>query len=240
VAGNDDSLRRARIGTRDFDVPAALEHLRAKDPVLGKIVDRVGPFSFELQKTSSTFGALAEAIVYQQLSPRAAATIFGRVRALFPDAGNGLEPEHIMSTDDLSLRSAGLSGAKLLSLRDLARRTVEGTVPTLRRAQKMDDQEIIERLVEVRGIGPWTAQMFLMFRLGRPDVLPLDDYGLRRGFAVAFKKRELPEKADVAKRGLRWAPYRSVASWYLWRMAEDRPGDAVPIRTSGAAGRPEG
>jgi 3-methyladenine DNA glycosylase/8-oxoguanine DNA glycosylase len=203
-----------------IDIEAALGQLRAKDVVLGRVIDRVGPFTLELQKTPSTFGALSEAIVYQQLNPKAASTIFGRVSGLFPEAKGFLEPEHILSTPDEELRAAGLSGAKLLSLQDLARRTLEGTVPTLRQAQRMDDEEIIRRLVEVRGIGRWTAQMFLMFRLGRPDVLPVDDFGIRKGFSIAFKTREPPRKEDIERRGKRWAPYRSVASWYLWRMAE--------------------
>ena len=188
-----------------------------------RVIDRVGPFALELQQTPSTFGALAEAIVYQQLNPRAASTIFGRLCALFPGERTYLEPEHILGTPDETLRSAGLSGAKLLALRDLARRTEEGTVPTLRQAARLDDEELIERLVEVRGIGRWTAQMFLIFRLGRPDVLPVDDYGLRRGFAVAFNSGELPDRLEVEGRGRKWAPYRSVASWYLWRVAEEAP-----------------
>lgn len=203
-----------------IDAQHALEHLRTKDVVLGRTIDGIGQYALELQRAPSTFGALCEAIVFQQLSPRAAGTIFHRVCDLFPEANGFLEAEHILSAPDDVLRGAGLSGAKLLSLQDLARRTLDGTVPTLRQAQRMDDEEIIERLIEVRGIGRWTAQMFLMFRLGRPDVLPVDDYGIRKGFAVAFKKRELPEKEEIERRGRRWAPYRSVACWYLWRVAE--------------------
>ena len=204
-----------------IDADAALAHLRAKDVVLGRVIDRIGPFALELQKTPSTFGALCEAIVFQQLNPKAASTIFGRVRALFPDA-DGLDPEQILGTPDAELRAAGLSGAKLLSLQDLARRSVEGTVPTLRQARRLDDEEIISRLVEVRGIGRWTAQMFLMFRLGRPDVLPVDDFGIRKGYGIVFKSAEAPRKEDIERRGVRWAPYRTVASWYLWRAAEQQ------------------
>jgi 3-methyladenine DNA glycosylase/8-oxoguanine DNA glycosylase len=214
------AARPARIGTRGFDSGGAMAHLRASDKVLANTIDRVGTFHFELQRTPSTFGALAEAIVYQQLNPKAAATIFGRVCALFPESSGFLEPEDILGAGDDVLRSAGLSGSKLLSLRDLARRTVDGSVPTIRAAQRMGDETLLERLVEVRGIGTWTAQMFLMFRLGRPDILPLDDYGLRRGFGIAFKRPGLPDKSEIARRGARWAPYRSVASWYLWRAAD--------------------
>jgi 3-methyladenine DNA glycosylase/8-oxoguanine DNA glycosylase len=210
----------ARMGTRAFDTDAAVAHLRTADRVLAKTIERVGEFRLALQRTPSTFGALAEAIVYQQLNPKAAATIFGRLCALFPDSSGFLEAEHIEGAQDAVLRSAGLSGSKLLSLRDLARRTVDGSVPTLRAAQRMDDETLLERLVQVRGIGTWTAQMFLIFRLGRPDILPLDDYGLRRGFAIVFKRPDLPDKNEIANRGTRWAPYRSVASWYLWRAAD--------------------
>jgi 3-methyladenine DNA glycosylase/8-oxoguanine DNA glycosylase len=132
----------------------------------------------------------------------------------------GFTPQQLLRTSDEKLRGAGLSQAKLLSLRDLARKTVAGEIPTLAEAHRMDDEAIIERLSEVRGIGRWTAEMLLIFRLGRPDVLPLDDYGVRQGFAVTFKKRELPTRKELEARGERWKPYRSAASWYLWRAAE--------------------
>ncbi len=218
---NRDVASRAR--SPRYDAVAAVEHLRASDAVLKRLIDRTGPLRLELQRTPSTFGALAEAIVYQQLSPKAAGTIFGRLCALFPGERTYLEPDQILHTPDETLRAAGLSGAKLLALRDLARRTEEGTVPTLRQAMRIEDEELIERLICVRGIGRWTAQMFLIFGLGRPDVLPVDDYGLRRGYATAFRMAELPGKEEVATRGERWGPYRSAASWYLWRAAEQAP-----------------
>jgi 3-methyladenine DNA glycosylase/8-oxoguanine DNA glycosylase len=208
------------MGTPGFDSVAAVDHLRNSDPILARSIEKSGPFRFKLPKTQSTFNALAESIVFQQLNGRAAATIFGRVCALFPESGGVLEAEHILGADDESLRSAGLSRSKLLSLRDLAQHSVDGTLPTVAQAHRMDDEQLIGRLVCVRGIGTWTAHMFLMFRLGRPDILPLEDYGLRRGFAIAFKKKELPDKTGLARRGQRWAPYRSVASWYLWRAAD--------------------
>ena len=121
---------------------------------------------------------------------------------------------------DDDLRGAGLSRSKLLALRDLAAKTIDGHVPTLAKARRMDDEAIIEHLTAIRGIGRWTAQMLLIFRLGRPDVLPVGDYGIRKGFAIAFRKRELPLPAAVEKRGERWRPFRTVASWYLWRAAE--------------------
>ncbi|MFZ0666844.1 MAG: hypothetical protein WAM97_13910 [Acidimicrobiales bacterium] len=191
----------ARMGTRGFDSGAAVEHLKTSDPVLGRTVDQIGPFTFTLQKAPSTFGALAEAIVYQQLNGRAAAVIFSRVRALVSGTADYLEAEHLMDISDEALRGAGLSRSKLLSIRDLAEKTLDGTIPTLARAARMDDEALIEHLVQVRGIGRWTAQMFLMFSLGRPDVLPADDYGLRKGFAVAFKKKGASRQRHVAEAG---------------------------------------
>jgi 3-methyladenine DNA glycosylase/8-oxoguanine DNA glycosylase len=203
-----------------FDPNAAVLHVRASDATLARVIDAVGPFRMERKTTLSVFGALAEAIVYQQLNGKAAATIYGRLCALFPRAASGPAPRHILAASDAALRSAGLSRAKLLALRDLAQKAQTGDLPSLAELEPMDDEEIIERLTRVRGVGRWTAEMFLMFRLGRPDVLPVGDYGVRNGFAVAFKKRELPAPEAVAKRGERWRPYRTVASWYLWRAVE--------------------
>ena len=203
-----------------FDPKLALRHLRSADPVLARVIDRVGAFELELKATRSVFGALAEAIVYQQLSGKAAETIFGRVCALFPDARRGPTPAHILAATDARLRSAGLSRAKTLALRDLAEKAEAGVVPTLAKIRRMHDDAIVECLTEVRGIGRWTAEMLLIFRLGRPDVLPVDDFGVRKGFAVLHNKRKLPTPKDLAKYGERWKPYRTVASWYLWRATE--------------------
>lgn len=207
-------------GTFGFDRADAVAHVCASDPAMARLVDAVGPFSMELKTTPSLFVALAESIVYQQLTGKAAATIFARVRALFPRAHHGPTPEQILRVSDERLRGAGLSHAKLLALRDLARRAVNGSLPTLAQAQQIDDEAVIERLTEVRGIGRWTVEMLLMFRLGRPDVLPVDDYGVRHGFAIAYRKRKLPLPEALAKYGARWAPYRTVASWYLWRAVD--------------------
>jgi methylated-DNA-[protein]-cysteine S-methyltransferase len=201
-----------------FDPDAAVAHLRAADPTLAKLMDRIGPFRMQLQRTPSVFGALAEAIVFQQLNGKAAATIFARLCALFPHA-QGLTPERILRASDERLRSAGLSSNKLLSLRDLAQKTKTGEVPTLAEVRNMNDQAIIERLTLVRGIGQWTVEMLLMFRLGRPDILPVDDFGVRKGFGIAFRKLE-PSKKDIEKRAERWRPYRTAASWYLWRATD--------------------
>ncbi|NUP09308.1 MAG: DNA-3-methyladenine glycosylase 2 family protein [Polyangiaceae bacterium] len=207
----------------EFDTDAALEHLRSVDKPLGKLIDRVGPFKMELKRTPSTFGALAEAIVYQQLTGKAAATIFGRVCALFPASPDGPTPALVVGATDAQLRGAGLSQSKLASMRDLATRTLAGEIPPLEELRGMDDDAIVERLTRVRGIGRWTVEMLLMFRLGRPDVWPVDDYGIKKGFAFTFKKAELPTRDDLHRRGARWKPFRSVASWYLWRAAELAP-----------------
>lgn len=207
-------------GGLGFDPAAAVAHLRESDDALSRLVEKIGPCRMQLKKTPDLFVALAEAIVYQQLSGKAAATIYARLCALFPRAHEGPKPEQILRASEQRLRSAGLSRTKALSLKDLARRARAGELPTLAEAQAMDNDALIERLTTVRGIGRWTVEMLLMFRLGRPDVLPVDDYGIRKGFAVALKRGELPSPAQVARRGRRWKPYRTVASWYLWRAAE--------------------
>jgi methylated-DNA-[protein]-cysteine S-methyltransferase len=207
-------------GGLGFDPAAAIAHLRAVEPALGRVIDAVGPFALELKKAPSIFGALAEAIVYQQLNGSAAATIYSRVCALFPRVHGAPTADGILRLTDEKLRGAGLSRAKMLALQDLARRDAAGEIPTLDEARAMDDAAIVERLLPVRGIGRWTVEMLLIFRLGRPDVLPADDYGVRKGFAATFRKRDLPSPKDITRRGERWRPYRTVASWYLWRAAE--------------------
>jgi 3-methyladenine DNA glycosylase/8-oxoguanine DNA glycosylase len=211
---------RSRDGAFGFDPDTAVAHLRAADPALARLIDDAGPFAMELKRTPSVFGALAEAIVYQQLTGKAAATIYARICALFPHARVGFTAEDLLVARDEALRGAGLSRGKLLALRDLAARAVDGRLPTLAAVRRLDDAAIVERLTEVRGVGRWTAEMFLMFRLGRPDVLPTDDYGVRKGFALTFRKGAVSTPEQLARRGARWRPYRSVASWYLWRAAE--------------------
>ncbi len=167
------------------------------------------------------FDALAESIAYQQLSGKAAATIWGRVRALYPKK-KYLDPKLVLATPDRKLRAAGLSGSKVAALKDLAAKTIDGTVPTARALAKMTDEEIIERLVSVRGIGRWTVEMLLLFDLGRPDVWPAADYGVQKGLAKTFGKRKLPKPKQMIKLGKKFQPYRSVAAWYFWR-ALDKP-----------------
>jgi DNA-3-methyladenine glycosylase II len=170
------------------------------------------------------FDALAESIAYQQLSGKAAATIFGRVRALYPKR-KWLDPEQLLATPDETLRAAGLSRAKTAALKDLAAKTIDGTVPSGRALIRMTDDEIISRLTTVRGIGRWTVEMLLLFDLGRQDVWPVDDYGVRKGFAKTFRRRKLPTPKQLMKLGEKWRPYRSVAAWYFWR-ALDAPDKA--------------
>lgn len=215
------------IGRR-FDTESALAHLRGADARLGAFMERHGPFTMQLKETSSTFAALAEAIVYQQLNGRAAATIFGRFTALYPERRHPIAAE-VLTTPEETLRAAGLSRNKILAIRDLAERSEQGTVPDVAALRRMPDDEIVACLTAVRGIGRWTAEMLLMFRLGRPDVLPVDDYGVRKGFAVVYRKRALPTPAELLRHGERWRPFRSVASWYLWRAAEGAPRTAPDV-----------
>jgi DNA-3-methyladenine glycosylase II len=165
------------------------------------------------------FDALAESIAYQQLTGKAAATIFGRVRALYPKR-KWLDPKQLLATPDETLRAAGLSRAKTAALKDLAAKTIDGTVPSGRALLRMTDDEIITRLTTVRGIGRWTVEMLLLFDLGRPDVWPVDDYGVRKGFAKTFRRRKLPTPKQLMKLGEKWRPYRSVAAWYFWRALD--------------------
>jgi 3-methyladenine DNA glycosylase/8-oxoguanine DNA glycosylase len=165
------------------------------------------------------FEALAESIAYQQLSGKAAATIWGRVRALYPKRKK-LDPKLVLATPDKKLRAAGLSGSKVAALKDLAAKTIDGTVPSARALAKMSDEEIIERLVTVRGIGRWTVEMLLLFDLGRPDVWPVHDYGVQKGFAKTFGRRKLPTPKQLLKLGDKWKPYRSAAAWYFWRALD--------------------
>lgn len=203
-----------------FDVQAATAGLRQADRALARIIDAVGPCRLRLDATPSVFTALAQAIVYQQLTARAAGTIFARVRALYPHGHLGPAAEQVLRTPDAKLQAAGVSSPKLLALKDLARKAVRHEIPTLNDVAAMGDDAIVEALSRVHGIGPWTVQMFLIFHLGRPDVLPLEDYALRKAYALHIRPGELPDAAELAAHGERWRPYRSVASWYLWRALE--------------------
>ncbi|MEN3334325.1 MAG: methylated-DNA-[protein]-cysteine S-methyltransferase [Blastocatellia bacterium] len=212
--------------TYDFDPQAALEHLSNVDLALARLIEAAGPFRMEIRTLHSPFEALARNIVYQQLNGSAAAAIHARVLALF--GNKQLRPQQILDASDEALRGAGLSRNKLEALRDLAAKTLDGTVPSLARLKRMGDEEIIERLTQVRGIGRWTVEMLLMSRLGRPDVLPVGDFGVRKGFSIVYRTEGLPTPGELARYGERWRPYRSVASWYMWRAVE-LPQGVLPL-----------
>jgi 3-methyladenine DNA glycosylase/8-oxoguanine DNA glycosylase len=235
---------------RKLDHTAALEHLSRADRRLARIIVRTGECGLRQETTQSIFEALLESIIYQQLNGRVAATITERVKALFPENTKRLRtrrglvagfptPEQILAAPEELLRSAGLSCAKMLAIRDLAAKTIDGTVPTVKQAHRMSDEELVERLDSVRGIGRWTVEMLLIFRLGRPDVLAIDDYGIRKGFAKMHKLADLPKPKELLAYGERWRPYRSVACWYLWRAAEmkDLPMAGAQTKKTAASSR---
>jgi len=249
----------SRVSAPRYDSAAAIRELTAADPKLGRLIQRAGPFTMRVASAQSPFEALVESIVYQQLNGKAAATIHRRLlesfgptltspsvgealaTALPPRVGDHPTPQQILDCPNTQLRCAGLSANKALALRDLAAKTLDGTVPTLARIRRMSDEAIIEHLTQVRGIGTWTVHMMLIFRLGRPDVLPTSDYGVRKGFALTFGKlkptdkvtpTDLPTPAEMEKRAKKWHPWCSIASWYLWRACDlaagtlnPRPGD---------------
>src|SRR5204862_5199611 len=189
--------------------------LRASHPRMAELIARSRRYNIAPAVSIRLFDALAESIAYQQLSGKAAATIFGRVRGLYPKT-KWLDPAKILATPDDALRSAGLSRAKTAAIKDLAAKTIDGTVPSGRALLRMSDDEIIARLTQVRGIGRWTVEMLLLFDLGRPAVWPVDDYGVQKGFAKSFRKRKLATPKELMKHGGKGRPHRSVAAWYFW------------------------
>src|SRR6202035_4783642 len=197
------------------------EYLAATDPRMAALIARSLRYNVKPGRLIRPFDALAESIAYQQLSGKAAATIWKRVRALYPRK-KWLDPQSVLETPDEKLRAAGLSRNEVAALKDLAAKTIDGTVPSARSLAKMTDEEIIERLITVHGIGRWTVEMLLLFDLGRRDVWPVHDYGVRKGFAKTFGRRKLPTPKQLMKLGEKWRPYRSVAAWYFWR-ALDQP-----------------
>jgi len=202
-----------------YDPAVALAHLSATDSDLAVVIKRVGPFALELEPTASLFEALLRSIVYQQLHGKAAASILTRVRAELERHG-GVTAEAATRASDETLRAAGLSRNKLLAIRDLAARCRDGTVPTFAEAHDLTDDELVERLTAVRGIGPWTVHMLLIFHLGRPDVMPTGDFAIRLAFRKIYRKRKEPKPALIMQHARCWQPYRSVASWYLWRSLD--------------------
>src|SRR5438309_4728974 len=196
------------------------EYLAATDPRMADLIARSLRYNVKPERSIRPFDALAESIAYQQLSGKAAATIWKRVRALYPRR-KYLDPKRILETPDEKLRGAGLSRSKVAAIKDLAAKTIDGTVPSARRLAKMNDEEIIARLITVRGIGRWTVEMLLLFDLGRPDIWPVDDYGVRKGFAKTFGKRKLPKPKQLMKFVETWRPDHSVTAWCFWRALDN-------------------
>jgi DNA-3-methyladenine glycosylase II len=203
------------------------------DPILANVIRAAGKFTHTTSAQHPPFYSLARAIAHQQLNGTAAESIFGRFVGLYPEAL--LEANLVLQTPDDKLRAVGLSYAKIASIKDLATKTLEGVVPPHEILHTLSDDEIIERITQVRGIGRWTVEMMLMSRLGRPDVLPIDDFGVRNGFRLAYGLRGMPTTRALAEFGARWAPYRSIAAWYLWRAVDlyragKLPAPATPTR----------
>lgn len=200
------------------DASIAVEHLRRSDPALKRLIDEIGPLQLEPHE-GSVFAGLLRSIVHQQLSGKAATTIHGRLIAALPKRLSE-HPTALVTMSDEQLRAVGLSRNKAAAVRDLAEKTIASDVPTRRKSLRMCDEELIASLVKVRGIGRWTVEMLLIFWLGRPDVLPLDDLGIQKGFAVTYGLKGLPKPERMLRQGEAWRPFRSAASWYLWRAAD--------------------
>jgi len=199
--------------------PAALKHLALSDPIMRRVIRTIGPSTLEPQLGRSPYEALVRAVVYQQLHGRAAAAIFGRLVALFEGPGFP-SPAAMLAMSTRRMRGAGLSRAKVRAIKDIARKAEAGVVPARRVIARLGDDEIVERLIAARGVGRWTVEMLLIFTLGRQDVLPADDYGVRDGYRASYGLKALPTPKALLEYGERWRPHRSTAAWYLWRAAE--------------------
>ena len=197
----------------------ASNHLKRVCPLMRRAVPRVGPFTLEPQSRRQPYESLIRAVAHQQLHGKAAETILGRFEALYPGV-KFPSPEQVRATHPKKLRGVGFSEAKVRSILDIAHKTLEGVVPTRAALTRLDDESIVERLTEVRGVGRWTVEMLLIFQLGRPDVLPVDDFGVRHGFAVLQRSATFPTPKELRAYGARWAPHRTAAAWYLWRVAD--------------------
>ena len=199
--------------------PKASKHLSAVDRILARVIRQVGPVDVAPPRGESPYRSLVRAVAHQQLTGKAANTILGRVLALYPGK-KFPAPADLLKTPDRKLRAAGFSWAKVAAVKDIAAKTLEGVVPPSRALTRMADEEIIERLTAVRGVGKWTVEMMLIFTLGRPDVWPVDDYGVRKGLALLYKLKTLPTPKEAVVYGDRWRPHRSAAAWYLWRACD--------------------
>jgi DNA-3-methyladenine glycosylase II len=198
---------------------AALKHLSAVDPVMRRLIREVGPCELVPETRRSPFQSLVQAVAHQQLNGTAAHTILTRFKKLFPRR-RFPKPEDLATVTDEQIRACGFSFAKIRAIRDIAEKTLSGVVPTSRQIGKLSDDEIIERLMAVRGVGRWTVEMLLIFQLGREDVLPADDFGVRNGFRLAYKKHGMPKPKALLVHGKRWRPHGTTAAWYLWRAAD--------------------
>jgi len=199
---------------------SALQYLARKDPVLKGIMKKASALRLEPDTKRSIFEALVRAIAHQQLHGRAARQILSRFLALFPETKKFPKPAMVLRIPAKKLRAVGFSRAKVKAIRDIAARAAKGKIPTKKETTQMSDEEVIAALLPLRGVGRWTAEMILIFTLGRTDVLPVDDFGIREGFRIAYKKRTQPKPKALAAYGARWAPWRSIASLYLWRVAD--------------------
>ena len=203
----------------DAMTAAAIKHLAAVDPVMRRLIGEVGACKLEPEMRRSPFQSLVQAVAHQQLNGTAANTILTRFKKLFPGK-KFPKPADLAKVTDEQIRACGFSFAKIKAIRDIAEKTLSGVVPTSRQIVKLSDDEIIGRLTEVRGVGRWTVEMLLIFQLGRENVLPADDFGVRNGFRLAYKKRALPKPKDLLRFGERWRPHATTAAWYLWRAAD--------------------
>jgi len=223
----DDQTLTRHSTDLPFDPNVAIRKLTRSDARLGFLIELVGDYEMDYRPTLHVFEALCRSITAQQLSGKAAATIYGRFRDLLPE-DVGVRPEAVQALTFESMRSVGLSRAKATAIQDLAQKTIAGVVPNGETINELPDEEIMDRLTSVRGIGPWTVEMLMMFRLGRPDILPATDLGVRKGFSILYQKKELPVPKELLEYGERWRPYRSVASWYLWRVLDLKDGILPP------------
>ena len=199
--------------------PQAIAHLSRADKTLAKLIKQVGPCRLEPQTKRAPFQALVRSVTFQQFNGKAAETILGRVLALYPGK-KFPSPEDLLATPDEKLRAAGLSRNKTAAVKDIAAKTINGVVPDSRTIKKLSNEEILERLTSVRGVGPWTVEMLLMFTLGREDVFPVTDFGVRKGFAITYGLKELPSPKKLLAHGEKWRPHRTTAAWYLWRAVD--------------------
>ena len=225
-------MSRGRTRPPSYDAVAAVEHLRRAHPRMASLIDQVGPCTMTVH-TLPPYQALVQSIVYQQLNGRAAATILGRVLAIYAPKSFPT-PEDLLSTDDAIFRAAGLSRAKTKAVKSLAQHAIEGTVPTRAQAVRLANDELVERLTRVRGIGRWTVEMLLIFGLSRPDVWPVLDFGVRKGLGLTFGKRRTPTPKQATPFARKFTPYSSVAAWYFWRACELKPAPP-PVRKAKSA-----